>query len=251
MVTPGVAAAAAAVADSATGRRAVSDVQSPSSARGGPNSSVGTSSSGLNRMAPARSKAVASSGSSDSTTARHRGCRKCSMRNWLTPRRSQSSQAVSGAGGAVGSRSTTVTAWPSLARRWAMYGSLCPGTPTRMLVGLLMKLNALDTISPSAPTTTPVVGPSALRKIGPFGLVTTMSVPPSVVICTTLGETFLTASFMARSSLSLRSSWPRALFATKRAAAMQSKRMTCPRSNRSCQQSAISPQSPTLLKADS
>src|SRR5437879_5795102 len=107
-----------------------------------------------------------------------------------------------------------------------MYGSLCPGTPTRMLVGLLMKLNALETMSPSAPTTTPVVGPSALRNVGPFGLVTTISVPPSVVICTTLGETFLTASFMARSSFSFRSSCGLAKpVATKSATATQSKRI--------------------------
>src|SRR5205823_5254672 len=54
-------------------------------------------------------------------------------------------------------------------------------------------------------TMTPVVGPIALRKTGPLGLVTTMSAPPCVWICMTLGATFLAASLQAFSIISLRS----------------------------------------------
>src|SRR5581483_6176324 len=58
---------------------------------------------------------------------------------------------------------------------------------------------------------TPVVGPSALRKTGPFGVGTTMSAPPWVWICTTLGATLRTAALVIFSSWSLRSSCARAV----------------------------------------
>ena len=41
------------------------------------------------------------------------GTKKWGSLNWLTPRRSQSSQALSGSGAGAGSRSKTVTSCPS------------------------------------------------------------------------------------------------------------------------------------------
>ena len=53
---------------------------------------------GLNRNAPAASSAFSTRGSSCSSTVRNRGMKKCSSRNWFTPRRSQASHASDGAG---------------------------------------------------------------------------------------------------------------------------------------------------------
>src|SRR5271154_5634068 len=68
--------------------------------------------------------------------------KKWGSRNWLTPRRHQLSQASSGDGGAWGSRSRTVTWWPSSASNRAV------PKPTTPAPRITMSATAAVTLGP-------------------------------------------------------------------------------------------------------
>ena len=103
------------IAASITGRRPVMASNRSSPSRRPPVISLGRAGDGVEaqrargvegRRSPRAARRLMSS--------RKRGWKKWSMRNWLTPRRSQSSHAASASAGAgAASRSRTVTSWPS------------------------------------------------------------------------------------------------------------------------------------------
>src|SRR5262249_38182424 len=106
--------------------------------------------------------------------------------------------------------------------------SLRPGTDTKMVAGLLAKLNELVMTYPSGATTRPVVGPRPLRTPPPIapppGSAPTTSAPPDVSIRTTDGATRATAALIAASALSL-TSWPRVGAASRNSATIATGRI--------------------------
>jgi hypothetical protein len=104
---------------------------------------------GLVRKAPAASSAGSTPGSSASRTIRKRARKKWGSRNWLTPFRSQPAQASSAVrGGGSGSRSSTVTAWPSLASSIAAFSPQIP--PPATTISAMQTLPAVRPPHPAA-----------------------------------------------------------------------------------------------------
>ncbi len=158
--TPASAAARAMTA-SISGRRPVMARKRSSPGRGPPVMAAGNTSSGLHSRAPASVKAVATSGISARTVVVNRARKPCGRRNWLTPRRSHCSQARCGSAHPPGSRSRTVTSWPS---RWRSSApprpTMPPPTITMRAIAPHLRSSPTDLPARSAadPTPTPAAG---------------------------------------------------------------------------------------------
>src|ERR1700722_17310607 len=162
--TPGAASAAAASTASIMTRLPVSNSKRSSPSCQPPVIDGGsTLRMKFSRSAPASASALATSGSSASTTARNPPRKECAIRNWFSPGRCQRSHAsLRSAGGPSGSRSSTVTSWPSPARSSAVPSATTP-PPTTTICAMACPRHPgparQSEVSPAKPMTTGLSAP--------------------------------------------------------------------------------------------